>query len=31
VAPPAGVAPGGRGPAPGFVDVVYAETTKKTT
>ncbi len=29
-APPAGAAPGGRGPAPGFVDVVYAELTRKS-
>ena len=29
-APPAGAAPGGRGPAPGFVDAVYAELTKKS-
>jgi cyclase len=28
-APPAAPAAGGRGPAPGFVDVVYAELTKK--
>jgi len=29
-APPAGAAPGGRGPAPGFVDVAYAELTRKS-
>jgi glyoxylase-like metal-dependent hydrolase (beta-lactamase superfamily II) len=28
--PAAGAAPGGRGPAPGFVDVVYAELTRKS-